>query len=282
MARTLISIFFLITITTLSAQNNDKLKRQIETDVSFLRNMIPQEEFKRNPNFEDELELRTKRAANNLVKYLKTEDSKNLVPNEIGLLEDMIRTDDKRNIRIYNFTHDSGGTRGMITYPVIQWTNDEGKLFAYNFSKKINCLFEEIYPLDDDFYLLIGYEKGSGACRQSMVYVIQFKEDYLLLEYPAFVDRPYLNFCNVKYTFDKKNKVLTGTLDENPISDINFNEQYEYPKDDKTINKLYDLLSVNVDKKEFKIRFQNKKFKATKKNEKDRYIRIQDGVRIID
>ncbi|RZJ82164.1 MAG: hypothetical protein EOO47_01615 [Flavobacterium sp.] len=123
---------------------------------------------------------------------------------------------DANAIRVFNFGYDCGGTRRVITHPIIQWKNKAGKTFAYNFSSKINCRFNEVYKLKSsnrDLYLLVGQESGDGSCYQSVAYVIEIKGDFLILDQPFFADLPFINLCNLEYDFNPKTQEFRGLLE---------------------------------------------------------------------
>lgn len=174
---------------------------------------------------------------------------------------------EKENIKIYSLGHDSGGTRGFINYPIIVWGVKNKKQCAFNLSKDIKCEFEEIHKLTKDLYLLIGYESGSGAGYQSIVYVIEIKNDKLNNKYCAFVKRPYLNFQSGSYSYNKKTKILEFKLDEQHSTDNLDNVFYyadrygEYETDTITAEKMKLMIEDEYyAKRTFKLKFDGKKF----------------------
>ncbi|MCW3170753.1 hypothetical protein OMO38_19660 [Chryseobacterium sp. 09-1422] len=182
----------------------------------------------------------------------------------IGL--EISANNEKFGITIGTFSYNSGGTRGNVSHPIIQWKNRDGKLFAYNLSSKINCNFMSIEPLkskDRDQFLLFGMEKGNGACEQSMVYAIEIKNDFLIVDNPVFVNRPYLNLCNMNFDFDQKKQILYGSLmydgaDNRMKSNVEY-EQGEYSKSKKHNDALLKLLKFGQ-KKDVKLKFDGTKF----------------------
>ena len=199
--------------------------------------------------------------ANKLVRLLKKTTLSEKEAKRIGL-ELSIKTTDSSNIRIYNFWYTSGGTRASITHPVIQWTNKEGKLFAYNFSKYANCNFTQINRLSSTsktLYLLTGHEPGNGACVQGFIYTIQIKGDYLILDYPAFVSAPYLFFCNVQIDFDKKKQQLDLSFDTYRDMYYHTDEQ-KYLKNKESIKKLNDWFIQDTASVSVKLKFNDTRF----------------------
>lgn len=170
----------------------------------------------------------------------------------------------KENIKIYSLGHDSGGTRGFINYPIIVWEGKNKKQCAFNLSKDIKCEFEEIHKLTNNLYLLIGYESGSGSGYQSIVYVIEIKNDKLNNKYCAFVNRPYLNFRNGKYSFNNKTKILYYKVDSTDNLDniFYYADRYgEYVTDSITAKKMKLMIEDEYYGKHFfKLKFDGKTF----------------------
>lgn len=250
------------------------LQKQIKSDLEYLsgESHISRE----NPDFDPEAYCN--RIAKKLQKLLTLDESREIIDTSYfsdlywPLLELSVRTDDKRNIRIYNFGYDCGGTRGWITHPVIQYTNDAGKLFTYDMSRKVNSRFFNIYLLQDDMYLLLGDEKESGVCRTQTAYVIRFRGDYLILDHPAFIDRPDLNFCNVTFDYNQKTKVLTAKAELTEFADGKehynpgaFCLEYVYSDKDER-NKWYSYLAIDIRNGNFMLKFKNGVFRKMRKN----------------
>jgi len=123
-------------------------------------------------------------------------------------------------LSIYSFYFDSGGTRGMISCPILQWKSPNG-LIASNISEEINCDFKKIIQIDSlrNLYLLIGQEKGDGSCNESIVYVIQLKNNKIDLKYSAFEGIAYLRLCNGIFTYDEGTHLLNFRLKDKSIKE---------------------------------------------------------------
>jgi len=244
-----ITALLLVSFTALVAQTQKKVlspKDQVKKDIAFLEDFNPIEYMEKDMDFDpDEF---CQKAAENLVKYLKTDASENANPTEVGLKEPL-KSDDSRKIKIYNFGYHSGGSRGWVSHPVVQWTNNLGKPAAFNLSAEINSSFTELYPLDKDLYLLIGYERLMGACEHSVAYVVKIDNNNLVLNYPAFGTGNQLSFCDVEYDYDATSKTLSGKIDD-PSG-------YENAE---TLKAFGNLISFNKNTGKFKVRFQNGKF----------------------
>ncbi|RQO69794.1 hypothetical protein DBR43_17195 [Pedobacter sp. KBW06] len=206
----LLTLLLSLSIIGVGQKNNDqkKLAAQIKKNTGFARSFV----YAENPDYN--IDSLCKVTANKAVKLMAGNNYSSVYYQSLGL-KLSAEGKDKTAIKIYNFGYDCGGTRRFITHPVVQWKNEYGKTFAYNLSSKINCDFFEIHQLKSqsrNLYLLIGVEAGDGNCYQGIAYVIEIKGDYLIVNNPVFVNRPYLNLCNREFEFDTKTQVLTGLL----------------------------------------------------------------------
>lgn len=241
--------------------NAQKLK---QTELAIKKNIekIENYTYRETPDLDiDGLCFRTAQKTVKLLNKTKLTKSK---AKAIGL--EISANNEKSGIIIVNFSYSSGGTRGNISHPIIQWKNKNGKLFAYNLSSKINCNFTSIEPLKSknrNLFLLFGMEKGDGACEQSMVYAIEIKDDFLILDNPVFVNRPYLNLCNTNFDFDQKKQILYGSTmfegADNRMKSSVENEQGEYSKSKKDNDALLKLLEFG-DRKDVELKFDGTKF----------------------
>ena len=253
---------FIILLLFFSINSNAQKLNQMELAIKKNIDKIQNYTYRENPDLDiDGLCLLT---AQKLVKlFNKTEFNENKAK-ALGLK--MSINDKKLGITLLNFGYNSGGTRGYISHPIIQWKNKNGKLFAYNLSSKINCNFTSIEPLKSkgkNLFLLFGMEKGDGACEQSMVYAIEIKDDFLILDNPVFVNRPYLNLCNMNFDFDTKKQILYGTAmyegaDNRMKSSVEY-EQGEYSKSKKDNDALLKLLEFG-ERKDVELKFDGTKF----------------------
>lgn len=203
--------------------------------------------------------------ASQLVRLLKKKKISEKEAKEIGLVCS-IKTTDSSNIRIYNFYYTTGGTRASITHPVIQWTNKKEQLFAYNLSKYVNYEFNQINQLvstSKNLYLLTGHEPGNGACIQGVIYTIQIKGDYLILDYPAFSTASYLGFCNVEIDFDEKKQKLNLLFDS--YYDIYYyTDEKRYLKSKNSIQKLDNWFNQNATTNLVSLKFTGTRFRKIK------------------
>ncbi|QNH60574.1 hypothetical protein [Hymenobacter sediminicola] len=116
---------------------------------------------------------------------------------------------DAAQFRVYLFNYHSGGTRGQVNVPVMQWKNQAGQLFSY--APALEAGFYEIHKLKSPgrkLYLLLADEQGSSRCMQRIAYVVELKGNYLLLDAPAFDQSPYLSLCDVPMEFDARQQLL--------------------------------------------------------------------------
>jgi hypothetical protein len=152
-----------------------------------------------------------------------------------------------RNLKIYDFNFHSGGTRGYISHPIIQWLSDDGKLCSYNFATKINCGIYSIYQLESirgEHYLMLGQETGSGACMQNIAYCIEIKDSTLIADNIYFVNRPFINLCNVELEFDEENQILIGSSQVEELVNLrsDVTNQGVFSEDENDNSDLIDLM----------------------------------------
>ena len=126
--------------------------------------------------------------------------SKRKVIEELDSLDNFDRLSSKDSkINVYGYSYTSGGSGGPVSRSVIQWKKNDGSYGAYELfptdKKGYNGMethFYEIYnlPIEDKaLYLLIGIKGKSGRFVQGNALVIQIKNDYLILDYPAFMGK---------------------------------------------------------------------------------------------
>lgn len=249
------------------AQSNNaqtKTATQIKKNISFARTYV----YSEHPNYD--IDSMCKVTANKVVNLMTGNNYSTVYYKNLGLRlsAECVESKDKNGLKIYSFGFDCGGTRRVITHPIIQWKNRQGKTFAYNFSSKINCDFYKIHKLKSpsrDLYLLIGTEAGDSNCYQGIVYVIEIKGNYVILNSPVFVNRPYLNLCNREYEFDPKTQVLTSMLQHEttpyPLESA-VDNQREYSKDKLANTQLINLIGPGYNSKPsiFYLKFNGFKF----------------------
>ena len=120
---------------------------------------------------------------------------------------------------MFTYNYSSGGTRGTIHRPVLQWQNSAGQRFAYAAPEE--CEFTKIYKLASPGhaqYLLLGHDRGDGRCILSAAYVVELKGNYLLVNSAAFASNTRLAaaipssaaliLCNVDMEFEAHKQVL--------------------------------------------------------------------------
>jgi len=154
-----------------------------------------------------------------LVAYLKTHELTAAGATALGLAYTEAKGAD--HLKVFTYSYASGGTRGTVDQPVLQWQNAAGQRFAYACHEE--CDFGNIYKLASPgrtLYLLLGQEKGDTRCMTSQAYVVELKGDYLLLV-PAFGTSPLLRLCNVEMNFDAAAQVLHLDLSDNEMPEYN-------------------------------------------------------------
>jgi len=154
-----------------------------------------------------------------LVAYLKTHELTAAGAKDIGL--DYTESKGADHLKVVTYWYASGGTRGTIDQPVLQWQNAAGQRFAY--ACQVACAFDEIYKLASPgrtLYLLLGQEKEDNRCLTSQAYVVELKGNYLLLA-PAFGTSPLLRLCNVEMDFEATEQVLHLDLSDKEVPEYN-------------------------------------------------------------
>lgn len=148
-----------------------------------------------------------------LVAYLKTHEVSAAEAKTMGL--GYAESADANHLKVFTYDYSSGGTRGTIHRPVLQWKNAAGQLFAYSMDEE--CGFAEIHKLASagrTLYLLLGGEQGDSQCFVDQARVVELKGNYLLLTNTAFDKKPALRLCNVEMAFDPARQVLRLDLAE--------------------------------------------------------------------
>lgn len=185
--------------------NFNALKQQLKPRLIFL------EKYDYWSNQDFDIDNYAKKTAVSLTKLFKQKflDSNNL--KDFKNLSLSAKSNDSLQVHIYSFGYNSGGSRGWITHPIIQWRDKNGIHHAYNLSQSINCRFFQIHKLTTNkgnLYLLIGSEKGNSSTVQNIAYVIKIDERNVFSNYKAFINRSYINLPNSELTFDDKTQTL--------------------------------------------------------------------------
>ncbi|QHI37501.1 hypothetical protein IMCC3317_28800 [Kordia antarctica] len=240
MIRFLLLLFTIVFFTNCNKNNNDTIEK-LKTEIQFIGGY----RYFETPNID--IESLSQNTAKNLTDLLSKKELTASEVDSLGL-ELAITSLENNSLKIYNFGYDCGGTRGFITHPVVQWKNNQNKLFSYNFSKDINCSFYEIHQLNHpskQLFLLIGQERGSGACLQNIVYCLEIKDDDLIVDNPFFINRPYINLCNVVFDFNQDTQELIGNEDYNGANNLIYavKGQGKYSDSEKDNEKLIELLN---------------------------------------
>jgi hypothetical protein len=151
--------------------------------------------------------------ARRLVTYLKSHELTAVGAKALGL--DYTESTDAGHLKVFTYSYSSGGTRGTIHRPVLQWQNAAGQRFAYSMDEE--CWFMEAYKLASPGrtqYLLLGADKGDGQCDNFQARVVEVKGNYLLLDNAAFEGQPALRLCNVDMDFLPAQQLLRLNLAE--------------------------------------------------------------------
>lgn len=148
-----------------------------------------------------------------LVAYLKANDVSAAQASYLGL--DYLAAGDAAHFKVFTYSYSSGGSRGTVSKPVMQWRNAAGQRFAYAVQQAWG--FDKLYKLASPGrtqYLLLGSQRADGHCEGSQADVVELTGNYLLLDKPAFGAYAFLQLCNVELTFDPGPQVLRLDLSE--------------------------------------------------------------------
>lgn len=151
--------------------------------------------------------------AHQLVTYLKSHELTAAGAKAMGL--NYSESTDAGHLKVFTYSYSSGGTRGTIHRPVLQWQNAAGQRFAYSMAEE--CWFMQAYKLASPGrtqYLLLGADKGDGQCDNIQARVVEVKGNYLLLDNAAFEGQPALRLCNVDMDFSPTQQLLRLNLAE--------------------------------------------------------------------
>ncbi len=149
--------------------------------------------------------------ARRLAIFLKTHDLTAAQAEQIGLEPPVVSGD--AHLRVYTIGYASGGTRGTVHIPVVQWKSATGQLGAYRLHEE--CDFTEVHKLASPgrmLYLLLGQEEGDMNAMKSEARVVELKGNYLLLDEAAFGSYTPLVLSNVELSFENRPQVLTLDL----------------------------------------------------------------------
>ncbi|MEP7263129.1 MAG: hypothetical protein ABI772_01455 [Bacteroidota bacterium] len=145
-----------------------------------------------------------------LRKLLTYNESINLDIKEFPNLRLDAYTQDSLRIRLYYFSNVVGPTGYEDVHTVCQWQSQKGKLFSFAISSKILGTIGSIYKLkskSDQLYLV-----QSQDFYNTIIYVIQFKGDYLILDYPAFVNESSIILEHADVSFEPRQQKLSVKL----------------------------------------------------------------------
>ncbi|MFD1470104.1 hypothetical protein ACFQ48_17885 [Hymenobacter caeli] len=154
----------------------------------------------------------TTATARQLVAYLKTHEVPAAAAKNLGL--GYTAAAGAGHLKVFTYSYASGGTRGTIHRPVLQWQNRAGQLFAYAAHDEGGV--DEIHALVSPgrtLYLLLGNEQGSTICVRTIARVVEVKGNFLVMDTNAFGKVSRLDLCNVNMRFDPRNQVLALTGD---------------------------------------------------------------------
>jgi len=187
----------------------DRLKNEIIKNLKWFSDTLIYSEYENAGIDIDSLALSTELKLRKLLTY---KESINLNLKEFPNLKLDAYTEDSLRICLYYFSNTVGPTGYEDVHTVCQWKNQKGKLFSYIISSKIFGTIGRIYKLkssSEQLYLLL-----SQNFYNTIVYVIQFKGDYLILDYPAFVNVSSIILKSADVSFNPHEQKLSVKLYE--------------------------------------------------------------------
>mgnify|MGYP000359392567 CR=1 FL=1 len=124
----------------------------------------------------------------------------------------------EHKIKIYSVVESVDGSMGWTEYPILQYLSN-GRPKAVSLHKYHYFGFSKIHALNESkgLYLMIGGRDGHGFRDINVAHVFQLSADTVNLEYPAFGNRPYLNFCDGEFSYSTKDKELKFQLEQEAI-----------------------------------------------------------------
>ena len=146
--------------------------------------------------------------AREMARYLKAHELSAAEAEKFGM-ELSVDSQDASHLRVYTFWYTSGGTRGGVSVPVLQWRNQLGQLAAYPLP--VACTFNAIYKLAGPgrtLYLLLGDERLNAPSMLNQAFVVELKGKYLLLGNAVFGQSSLLPLCNTDMEFDETQQIL--------------------------------------------------------------------------
>jgi len=217
-----------------------------------------------NPNSTFDIISFTENTTKDIVNFINKYNKK---PDSIKSLE---KNAEFENIKTYSYGFWSGGTRGFVTYSILT-IEKENSFIAANISENIQARFDSIIKLDNELYLLLGGDKAYSSAYSNIAYLVRIT-DRIDLEYPAFVNRPFLNFYNGTYEYDFKTKLLKFIGEDYERLDEVFGYKDKYTKyadDSLSSNKLYEMIKGEryYDTKCFVLKFNGKTFERFDKKD---------------
>ncbi len=174
-------------------------------------------------------------------------------------------------ITVYTFSYHSGGTRGRVHNPVIQWIKRDATLGSYELfpaNKKgffgLEVSFYEIHKLptlDKKLYLLLGNERGSSKLLTAQALVIEIKNDSIILDYPAFYGTSStLGF----FDYISENQVCIACLNFDATNNLLYIEEIDEEDKLGPFNNPYSLENKLTNESKVIFKFINNKFELTK------------------
>lgn len=213
-------------------------------------------------DFAIDLDVVITNVSNDIVNFINTNS---INPDSIKGLE---KNAVLKNITTYSYGYWSGGTSGFVTYSILA-VKKNGKYIAANLAENIEGKYDKIIKLNSDLFLFLGDDKAYSSARFYLAYVIKITDE-IDLNYPAFIDRPFLNFYNGEYTYNNNLLKFETEMTQN-LKDVFLHEDKyrKFAKDSISSNKLYEMIKGirYYENRNFILRFNGKNFERYDKKD---------------
>ncbi len=234
-------------------------KKELEEKIQYVLDNQSAYEFS---DFAIDLDVVITNVSNDIVNFINTNS---INPDSIKGLE---KNAVLKNITTYSYGYWSGGTSGFVTYSILV-VKKNGKYIAANLAENIEGKYDKIIKLNSDLFLFLGDDKAYSSARFYLAYVIKITDE-IDLNYPAFIDRPFLNFYNGEYTYNNNLLKFETEMTQN-LKDVFLHEDKyrKFAKDSISSYKLYEMIKGirYYENRNFILRFNGKNFERYDKKD---------------
>lgn len=238
-------VTFFISGSTTTHSEFDRLKNEIIRNLKWFSDTLKYHDYEAAGIDIDSLATSTELQLQALLTF---KESMDLNLSEFPNLKLAADTHDMLQIRLYYFSHVVGPTGYEDVHTVCQWRNKKGRLLSHGISSKIPGTIVRIHNLRSNAGQL--YLLQSQDFSNTIVYIIQFRGSYLLLDYPAFVTVPNIILKNAYVSFMPEKQTLAVRLyDDNTAAEAVIDPMVDKARDSESYKRIIeyfkDKRSVN-------------------------------------